>query len=356
MRTAPIPANEDRRVGELHDLGILDTEPERDYDDLVRIASSICGTPIGLVSFIDRDRQWFKARLGIDAVETPRDVSFCAHAINDPSNLMLVPDATLDPRFSDNPHVTGEPHVRFYAGAPLLTSSGNALGTLCVIDHQPRTLEPFQREALLALARQVAVLLELRRTARRLHHQLVEREWYEARLKLQQQELERANADLAEQTRTDPLTGLANRRALEAGLATAIAAAGGADKVPVLLRLAVDEFKSLNELHGHAEGDRALVAVAQLLQTNRGASGVAARVGGDEFALLWPATSAISAEFQCEYLREAVATELGVIGGTISIGIAGWRAGETPEALWSRAEAALQSAKGRGRNQLEVAR
>ncbi|MEV6929235.1 GAF domain-containing protein [Dactylosporangium sp. NPDC051485] len=144
-------------------MAILDTPPEADFDDIVRIASEICGAPISLVTLVDAERQWFKAKVGDVAVpETPREVAFCAHAIMG-RDLMVVPDATADARFADNPFVRGDDGIRFYAGAPLLTQGGAALGTLCVVDHAPHRLDLDQMRALRALAKQVTELLELRR-------------------------------------------------------------------------------------------------------------------------------------------------------------------------------------------------
>jgi diguanylate cyclase (GGDEF)-like protein/PAS domain S-box-containing protein len=145
-------------------LRILDTPPEEEFDAIVRLAAKICDVPIALVSLVDESRQWFKARVGLEAAETSRDVSYCGHAIVGPET-MVVPDASADPRFVDNPLRTGEPHVEFYAGVPLRLSSGHAVGTLCVIDHAPRSLTPAQQTALEALAAQVVRLLELRRAA-----------------------------------------------------------------------------------------------------------------------------------------------------------------------------------------------
>jgi len=158
----PKPPDEAERLHALHELEVLDTPPERDFDDVVVLASRICGVPMSLVSLIDADRQWFKARVGTDAVETSRDVSFCAHAILG-KDLMVVPDATVDARFADHPTVTNHPGVRFYAGAPLVTRDGFALGTLCVVDGVPHRLKLYQLQALRALARQVTAQLELRR-------------------------------------------------------------------------------------------------------------------------------------------------------------------------------------------------
>jgi len=152
------------RLDELRSYGLLDTAPEADFDDLAALASRICETPISLVTFVDEHRQWFKASVGFARRETPRSLAFCDHAIRQPGELMIVEDATRDSRFVDNALVTGEPGIRFYAGAPLVTPNGRALGTLCVIDRKPRTLTADQAEALRVLARQVSSQLELRRT------------------------------------------------------------------------------------------------------------------------------------------------------------------------------------------------
>jgi PAS domain S-box-containing protein len=163
------PANERDRQRALDDMQILDTPMDEAFDGLVRVAALVTDSPIALISLIDHDRQWFKARHGLDSVELPRDVSFCGHVVAD-SQPMLVPDAHLDDRFADNPVVTGTPHVRFYAGVPLRTTDGFSLGTLCAIDHVPRTLTAAQIEALEILARQVVHLMEksrLRLTALR---------------------------------------------------------------------------------------------------------------------------------------------------------------------------------------------
>lgn len=176
MQSAELPRDEARRLRNLRDLEILDTEVEPDFDQLTLIASQICGTPISLVSLIDEDRQWFKSHHGLAARETPRDFAFCAHAILEPDELFVIPDSHKDERFAGNPLVTGDPVVRFYAGAPLVDSDGYALGTLCVIDHKPRDLTETQRSALLALANQVRSQLELRRRHIQLRQTIAELE------------------------------------------------------------------------------------------------------------------------------------------------------------------------------------
>ena len=166
--SAPLPTNEVERLAALRALNLLDTLPEQSFDDIAQLASEICGTPISLVSLVDEHRQWFKAHVGLEAVETSRDLSFCAHAILQPGQLFVVPDAQRDPRFLANQLVVGPPHIGFYAGMPLVTPEGHSLGTLCVIDRRPRELTTAQMESLRRLARQLGAHLELRQQALRL--------------------------------------------------------------------------------------------------------------------------------------------------------------------------------------------
>jgi signal transduction histidine kinase len=161
--SAPIPANERQRLRSLHSYKILDSRREAAYDDLTRIAAQICGTPMASVTLVDETRQWFKSTIGIDVSETSREVSFCAHAILQ-DGLFIVPDTHEDLRFVDNALVTGDPHLRFYAGAALHSLDGNALGTLCVLDRVPRELDANQKAALEALARQAMAQMEMRRS------------------------------------------------------------------------------------------------------------------------------------------------------------------------------------------------
>ncbi|MGD1086980.1 MAG: GAF domain-containing protein [Verrucomicrobiota bacterium] len=169
----PIPTNESRRLEALRSYQILDTAPEPMFDDVALLASSICGTPIALMSLVDSQRQWFKARVGLDTRETPREHAFCAYTILG-VETMVVEDASTDERFAQNPLVTSPPHIRFYAGAPLIDRDGNALGALCVIDRKPRHLADLQRKSLETLGRTVVAHLELKRVSAQLAESLSE--------------------------------------------------------------------------------------------------------------------------------------------------------------------------------------
>lgn len=183
--------NEKARLQALRRYKILDTDPEKAFDDLTILASHICETPVALITLIDSDRQWFKSKVGVSVNETPREVSFCAVAIQQP-DLFIVPDATKDPRFSSNPFVVADPKIRFYAGAPITSYDGHPLGTLCVVDIVPRHLTSSQENALLALSRQVKAQFELRRNLIELRTALDERDQAEAERDRTIVELERA--------------------------------------------------------------------------------------------------------------------------------------------------------------------
>jgi GAF domain-containing protein len=171
----PVPANEVERLRTLRAYKILDTKPEERFDDLTKLAALICGVPISLISLIDSDRQWFKSKFGLEVSETPRAQAFCTHAIMQPE-MFVVPDASQDERFALNPLVTGETHIRFYAGAPLAARDGHLLGTLCVIDRVPHTLSEGQKEALKILSRMVIANIELRNDLRELRDALAARD------------------------------------------------------------------------------------------------------------------------------------------------------------------------------------
>ena len=173
MAAAP-PSIEAARIAALNRYAILDTEPEQSFDDLVILAAYVCKTPMAMLSLVDEHRQWFKSKVGVQVQETPREVSICSHAIRQ-EDLFVVPDTLEDPRFRENVLVVGEPRIRFYAGAPLINEDGFALGTLCVVDREPRELDEDQRSALMSLRRLALAQMELRQNLRLLKDALNDR-------------------------------------------------------------------------------------------------------------------------------------------------------------------------------------
>jgi diguanylate cyclase (GGDEF)-like protein len=326
------------RLQALRIYNILDTAPERAYDDLAHLASMICRTPVALVSLVDRDRLWFKARVGLDATEISNDQSFCAYAISQPDRLFVVPNAAQDPRFCANPLVVSEPFVRFYAGAPLATQQHDLLGTLCVIDTVPRELDAEQLEALAILSRQVVTQLELRRKVTELEES--------------ERRLEAALAQVEELSTTDALTGLNNRRAFERRLAAEFEGAKEARAPLSFLIVDVDNFKEFNDTLGHLAGDELLKTVAILLKEYTRANDVVARYGGDELAVILPHTGKETALQIADRLRsEAERRFSGRV--TLSIGAATLTSEMShAEALLAAADGALYRAKDSGRNRV----
>lgn len=250
MMLAPIPADEQPRLKALRALDILDTAPDERFDRLTRIARRLFGVQTVLVSLVDAHRQWFKSAQGVELRELPRDISFCGHAIMH-EELLQIEDARLDPRFADNPLVTGPPHIRFYAGQPLHAPSGHRIGTLCLIDAEPRRLDAEE----CGLLRDLAAMVEDRLT-------------------------------MVELALLDELTGLCNRRGFELMLTQSLALCRRSQRGAALLYFDLDEFKQINDRLGHAVGDRVLADFATLLQQNFRASDLIGRRGGDEFAVL----------------------------------------------------------------------
>jgi len=359
MLRAPIPRNETERLEALIGYGILDTLVEQAYEDITLLASHICQTPIATISFVDKDRQWFKSKVGLSVSETPRDISFCGHAVADPDNLFVINDATLDARFYDNPLVLEDPNVRFYAGAPLLSPDGNALGTLCVIDRTPRDLSSDQRTALSALSRQVMAQLELRTALDRLQRHAEERAAYERQLEAYQLKLETANEELSQESRIDKLTRLNNRGAFDEILSEEFDRGNRRRRSLSLLMLDIDHFKSLNDSFGHPVGDVVLQHVAGLISGNVRPADFPARYGGEEFAVVLPNTEEEGAVILAERIRRAIQNHPWDHRPiTASIGVATARPGEIDdcEQLKHSADAALYQAKHGGRNRVSSAK
>ena len=263
-----------RRLNALKAYDIVDTPPEPEFDEVVALAAAICETSMSVISFVCRERQWFKATWGLKASESPIEVSFCAHAIADENvELFEIPDATLDPRFAANPMVTRPAGIRYYAGIPLVTRDGIGIGALCVFDTEPRPegLSPLQRKTLRTLANQVTAQLELRRA-------LAERDDHAAAQQSTSQEL-RWLAD------HDTLTGLGNRSLFQSRLQETISNESRRCRTAVMI-LDVDHFKQINDTLGHDAGDKVLKAISENLKAATRSTDTLARLGGDEFGII----------------------------------------------------------------------
>jgi diguanylate cyclase (GGDEF)-like protein len=351
----PAHLDEKLRLDDLRSFHILDTPAEQAYDDVVRLASFICETPMAMISLVDEDRQWFKARVGLSSIETPRGQAFCAHAIVDPERVMEISDAREDPRFADNPLVTGDPSIRFYAGAPLVTPSGAALGTVCVLDNVPRKLTVAQSEALQALSRQVVQLLALRRANAELELLTKAQTLRQQQLEIHQRRIEELNHDLQEQTLTDPLTALKNRRAFDTLLSTEFSRSLRSKSPLCLLMVDADHFKAYNDAFGHVAGDQALMYIALAIKSQARAYDHVARYGGEEFCVILPDTRLQEALVVAERIRESVKQIIGLRRPmTVSIGVAFSDGVDNPKRLVDLADRAMYLAKQGGRDRVEL--
>lgn len=317
------------RLAALRRYDILDTPPEPGFDRIVRLASHLLGTPISLVSLVDEKRQWFKARMGLDATETPRSMAFCAHAILG-DDVMVVPDAVNDRRFHDNPLVTGAPHIRFYAGAPLCTPEGHRLGTLCVIDQEPRQMDDERRALLADLSALVVDELELRRV----------------------------NHALGEMALRDALTGAFNRGAFMMTAERAFNRARNEKRNLSVLMLDLDHFKAVNDTWGHAVGDRVITELYLIAKSTLRKGTTVGRIGGEEFAVLLPDTDGVGALNAAERLLGAIGNAsvpgpAGPVRFTASIGIGGIAPDDHEFGqILQRSDRALYAAKHAGRNRV----
>lgn len=268
MITPPTPINEPQRLDTLRSLNVLDSAPEERFDRLTRLAKRLFGVPIALVSLVDADRQWFKSCIGLDATETSRDVSFCGHAILE-DDILVVPDTLSDVRFHDNPLVTDAPNIRFYAGCPLTVVNGSKLGTLCLIDVNPREMSEDDLELLRDLAR------------------------------MAEQEL-----SAVQLATTDELTKISNRRGFETLATHGLNMCQRLERPATMLFFDLNGFKAVNDTFGHAEGDRALVTFSEVLIHSMRQSDVVGRLGGDEFVVLLTSATATETEIILNRMQE----------------------------------------------------
>lgn len=313
MLAPTVPENEQARMETLRALRILDTAPEERFDRITRMARRIFGVPISLVSLVDTDRQWFKSAQGLGATETPRNVSFCGHAILG-EGVFVVPNALDDERFVDNPLVAKDPHIRFYAGSPIKAANGHKVGTLCLIDREPRRLDEEDK----LLLQDLGVMIEQEIAAMQL-------------------------------ATLDELTGISNRRGLMELAVHALSMCKRQGSDAVLLGIDLNDFKPINDTHGHAEGDRALIAFSDLLKECFRDSDVFARVGGDEFIALLTHTAPGEADRAIERLQQAVSDYNGVAKRgyelSFSVGCAHFTGKETLESLMEIADQAMYENK-----------
>jgi len=353
----PVPENELRRLQILKDYKIMDSLPEQPYDDFVKLAAAICNTPIALITLLDDHRQWFKANVGLNqASETPRSHAFCTHAIMNPDEVMTVEDATLDERFASNPLVTADPKIRFYAGSPLITPTSEALGTICVIDSEPRQLTKIQLEALKILSREIMALLEMRQSIATLEGVVLDQEKYLELMHEYERDMEKVRLHLEMQSVTDVLTGVENRRSFDLKLNAEYRRVDGRDIALSLVMIDIDSFKDFNDSFGHPAGDEALHTVARILQSELRDCDLIFRYGGEEFAVILPNTTLNGAFVLAERFRRAVqwaAWDKRAI--TISVGVASVNETmKSPTDLLQASDHALYHAKRKGRNRIST--
>jgi diguanylate cyclase (GGDEF)-like protein len=339
VHSIPRPADEGGRLAALQRTQLLDTPPDDEFDFLATLAAQVCDAPFAFITLVDRDRVWVKAAVGFEAGPSARDDSLCAWSILEDGGLSI-PDLSADPRTAALPTTVGGPKFRMYHGANLVDAEGHRLGTLCVLDRRPRTLDPKQRRLVARLARQVMALVER----------------HEQRL-----ELVRARSLLDLLSSVDELTGLAHRRALLERLAqeTERARRFGTPLTVVLIDL--DHFKLVNEIHGNAVGDQVLRNVGTQLRAHLRSLDLAGRHAGEQLCLVLPGTPPAGGVEVAQALREKIAGTVHrcdgqVLSVTASFGVAGLEPGTsgTVEGLLKAAEAALHHAKEHGRNRVEA--
>lgn len=336
----PIPANERQRLYALAEYDILDSPPEAAYDDIARLAAFICGVEKAMISFLDAGRKWHKAKYNITPDEMPRGHVICAHTIMEHQPVVIF-NTLEDSRSAGLEVVTQPPHLRFYAGVPLVDEQGFVLGTLCAVDTRPRSISQQQVDALVTLGKQIMQLLQLRKSLKELQQQT-----------LQLQKSYGANSRLHHLATTDELTSLHNRRAFNYAFEHYTHQARQLNTALCLLVIDIDHFKKLNDRRGHSFGDLVLVMVARMLKKRTRKQDFCARYGGEEFVILLPETSLADAVGLAEeYRRTAMLSNYQNERLTISIGIAEYHQQDSAS-FFDLADQALLKAKQQGRNQV----
>lgn len=323
VNDCPVPENESQRLRALRSYEILDSQPEVNFDTLTRVATHALRTPAGVIGLMDASRLWFKSQIGLGVPQLDRQIAFCAHAIMQPGEPLIVEDLQQDPRFEGNPLVTQAPHLRFYAGAPLIDRDGFALGTIAVVDIEPRKFGDSQVQLLRDLSVLVITALESRHRAKL----------------------------LSQLAMTDHLTGLPNRAQFERTLNSEIAHARRMSEPFTVLFMDLDGFKVINDTFGHHAGDEVLCEVARRIEKLVRAEDLLARFGGDEFGIFMRQSDDNTSESLAKRIVGALLTPIELSSGHkvtvgISIGIASYVDDiDTVETLLELADQALYKAK-----------
>ncbi len=337
--SVPTPTNERERLCALYGMHLLGSPSDDRLDEIVGLAADLCQAPMAALSLVDADRQWSWSHRSMPRATVARESSFCTHAILE-TGVTVVEDAAVDPRFADSPLVTEE-GIRFYAAAPLVSADGHPVGTICVLDHTPRTLEPWQAKLLQILARQAMAQIRLRQLVDD-HADVLD-------------DLDLAQRNLRFLETHDPLTGVLNRRAVT-DLVDGLAAANATGAVSTaVLFVDLDHFKDVNDTHGHEAGDRVLVTVADRIHLGARGDDAVARLAGDEFVVVIPNAAPFAPESLARRLLQAIALPVehqgAMIEVTASIGIARWNDDVlSADDLVRDANAAMSYAKLEGRN------
>lgn len=319
----PVPANDNLRVQDLENMRLLDSAPCEGFDNLTRICQHLFNVDMAAVSLVGSDRQWFKSAVGMPFSEADRTTSFCAWVVADGEHL-IIPDASQDKRFKDNPLVQNTPHIRFYSGVPLYSKRGFRLGTLCILHTQPRELSASEIETQKLLAKQAEALIE--------------------------------KFELGQLAITDSLTGLFNRRYFNDRAREAVSAASRHRAPLSVIVFDIDKFKRVNDTYGHSVGDHALMTIAKCVQCAIRKPDVISRVGGEEFHVLLPDTGIKGALNVADRLRKAIrqceiVTDEAKIKLTCSFGIAQMSAEDSHiDSVLKRADSAMYNAKKNGRD------